>query len=99
MTSHTGSKKYIWVGLTLLLLTAVTVAVSRLHVGFALAVFVALLIAVFKGSLVASFFMHLIAEKKVIVILLLSTGFLFIVMMALILAGRFDVYVGLTHVP
>ena len=92
------SKKYVGVGLTLLLLTAITVAVRSLNVGLALAIFIALLIATLKGSLVASFFMHLLSEKKVIYILLLSTVFLFIVLLGLILLGRFDVYKGLQRV-
>ena len=98
MTSHTESKKYIVVGLTLLLLTVMTVTVSRLNLGLALAIFIALLIATLKGSLVASFFMHLISERKVIYVLLLSTGFLFLILMGLILAARFDVYEGLKRV-
>ena len=93
------SKKYAWVGLTLLLMTAVTVAARQLNLGIALAILVALMIAAFKGSLVASFFMHLASEKKAIYILLLSTLFLFVVMMGLMLAGRFNVYEGLSHVP
>ena len=93
------SKKYVVVGLTLFLLTAMTVTISRLHVGIALAILIALLIATFKGSLVASFFMHLGSEKKMIYVLLLSTVFLFIVMMGLILFGRWNVYEGLRHVP
>ena len=93
------SKKYLWVGLTLLLMTAVTVTVSRLNVGVALAICIALMIAAFKGSLVASFFMHLASEKKAINILLLSTLFLFIVLIGFILVGRSNVYEGLTHVP
>ncbi|MBI4436169.1 MAG: cytochrome C oxidase subunit IV family protein [Candidatus Omnitrophica bacterium] len=93
------SKKYVGVGLALLLLTAMTVTVRRLHLGIALAIFIALLIATFKGSLVASFFMHLLSERKIIHILLLSTLFLFIVMMGLVLVGRLNVYEGLRHVP
>lgn len=92
------SKKYLGVGLALLFLTVVTVAVNRLHVGLALAIFIALLIATLKGSLVASFFMHLASEKKVIYLLLLSTLILFIVMITLMLAGRWSVYEGMKHV-
>ena len=92
------SKKYIGVGLTLLLMTAVTVAARQLNLGIALAILVALMIATFKGSLVASFFMHLASEKKAIYILLLSTLFLFIVLIGLLLIGRFSVYEGLRHV-
>ena len=93
------SKKYARVGLTLLFLTVLTVTVSRLNLGIALAIFIALLIATLKGSLVASFFMHLISEKKVIYALLLSTAFLFIILMGLILFGRSNVYEGLQRVP
>jgi len=93
------SKKYIGVGLTLFLLTAVTVAARQLNAGIALAICIALMIAIFKGSLVASFFMHLASEKKAIYILLLSTIFLFIIMIGFILIGRVNVYEGLSHVP
>lgn len=93
------AKKYIWVGLLLFLLTVVTVAARTLNVGLVLAIFIALLIATFKGSLVASFFMHLVSEKKAIYILLLSTTLLFVLMMGLILFGQFDVYKGLKRVP
>ena len=99
MTSHTESKKYVWVGFTLLLLTAVTVAVRNLNLGIAFAISIALLIATLKGSLVASFFMHLLSEKRVIYALLLSTVLLFIILMGLILAARFNVYEGLKRVP
>ena len=98
MTSHTESKKYVWVGLSLLFLTVVTVTVNRLNVGLALAISIALLIATLKGSLVASFFMHLLSEKRVIYVLLLSTVLLFIILMGLILAARFSVYEGLQRV-
>ena len=47
----------------LAVLTIVTVAVSFLKVGIGLAVFIAMVIATVKGSLVASFFMHLAHEK------------------------------------
>ena len=93
------SKKYVWVGLVLLLMTAMTVAARQLNIGIAAAILIALMIAAFKGSLVASFFMHLASEKKAIYILLLSTLFLFIVLIALMLVGRSNVYEGLTHVP
>jgi len=92
------SKKYRWVGCSLILLTIVTVAVSHLNIGMTLAILIALLIATLKGSLVASFFMHLVSEKKIIYILLISTLLLFLIMIGLILMGQFDVYEGLKHV-
>ena len=57
-------RTYMKVGVSLLVLTVVTVAVSYLPFGVPLAVTIALIIAVFKGSLVASFFMHLIGETE-----------------------------------
>ena len=57
----------------LAVLTIVTVAVSLLKVGIGLAVFIAMVIATVKGSLVASFFMHLAREKKLIYLFLLIT--------------------------
>lgn len=52
------------VAAALAVLTFATVAVSYLEVAVPLAVTIALLIAATKGSLVLSFFMHLIEEKK-----------------------------------
>lgn len=52
------------VAAALAVLTFATVAVSYLEVAVPLAVTIALLIAATKGSLVVSFFMHLIEEKK-----------------------------------
>ena len=54
-------------------LTIITVAVSSLKVGIGLAVFIDMVIATVKGSLVASFFMHLAHEKKLIYLFLLIT--------------------------
>lgn len=59
-------KTYWGVFFALLILTAVTVAVSYLHLGIGLAILVAMIVASTKAGLVAGFFMHLIGEKKVI---------------------------------
>ena len=64
---------YIAVFIALALLTVATVWVSYLHLALIPAIAVALAIATFKGSLVASFFMHLSTEKKVIFAILLLT--------------------------
>jgi cytochrome c oxidase subunit IV len=66
-------KRYITVFVILLVLTVVTVAVSYVHLGTSGNVVVALLIAVFKASLVASFFMHLSSEKWTIYRFLIMT--------------------------
>jgi cytochrome c oxidase subunit 4 len=57
---------YLLVFFSLMVLTIVTVAVSRQHLPVAAAVTVALIVATIKGSLVACYFMHLISEKKLI---------------------------------
>src|SRR4029453_10553178 len=72
---------YITVFVALMVLTIVTVAVSRFHLPVPIAVTVALLVATIKGSLVACYFMHLISEKKLIYAVLALTVVFFIVLM------------------
>ena len=74
---------YITVFVTLMVLTIVTVAISRLHLPVPIAVSIALLVAVIKGSLVAGYFMHLISEKKLILAVLALTVTFFAVLLAL----------------
>jgi cytochrome c oxidase subunit 4 len=66
-----------------MVLTIVTVAVSYLHLPVHTAVALALLVATIKGSLVACYFMHLIAEKKLIYAVLALTVAFFVVLLAL----------------
>jgi cytochrome c oxidase subunit IV len=75
------TKAYIGVFVALMVLTILTVAVSYFHMPVALAIVVALIIASFKGSLVAAFFMHLAHERKVIYWVLLLTVAFFIALM------------------
>lgn len=74
---------YITVFVSLMVLTIVTVAVSRFHLPVHIAVTIALLVATIKGSLVACYFMHLISEKKLIYAVLALTGAFFIVLLFL----------------
>lgn len=74
-------KIYTGVFITLLVMTLVTVAVSYMHLPITLAVGLALVIALFKGSLVAGFFMHLFQEKPVIFWILVSAISLFFVLL------------------
>ncbi|MEE8368075.1 MAG: cytochrome C oxidase subunit IV family protein [Thermoanaerobaculia bacterium] len=67
------TRTYVLVFVALAALTLITVAVSYLDLTIGVAVVVALLIASVKGSLVAGFFMHLIAERKLIYYVLLLT--------------------------
>jgi cytochrome c oxidase subunit IV len=76
-------RTYIMVFATLMVLTVVTVAISYLHLNVTAAITVALIVAIVKGSLVASYFMHLISEKKVIYAMLILTVLFFILLMAL----------------
>lgn len=70
------TRTYINVFIALAVLTVVTVAISYLHMPPVLAIGVALLVAIFKGSLVAGFFMHLFHERKLIYwVLVLTVAF------------------------
>jgi cytochrome c oxidase subunit 4 len=74
---------YITVFVALMVLTIITVAVSRFHLPVPIAVTVALLVATIKGSLVACYFMHLISEKKLIYAVLALTVVFFVALMTL----------------
>ena len=76
-------KVYITVFVALMALTIITVAVSRLHLPLPIAVTVALVVATVKGSLVASYFMHLISEKKLIYAVIALTAVFFLVLLSL----------------
>ena len=77
------TRVYILVFVALLALTMITVAVSTLHLSTTAAITVALIIATIKGSLVASYFMHLISEKKLIYVVLILTVIFFVGLMLL----------------
>lgn len=65
----------------LAILTVITVGASYLEVTSGESIFIALIIASVKGSLVASYFMHLISERTMIInILLLTVAFFFVLM-------------------
>jgi len=89
MSDHTAAdidrhvRIYITVFVALMVLTIITVAISRLHLSVPMAVTVALLVATIKGSLVACYFMHLISEKKLIYAVLVVTVAFFVALMAL----------------
>ena len=74
---------YITVFVALMVLTIVTVTVSRFHLPVPIAVTVALVVATIKGSLVACYFMHLISEKKLIYAVLGLTAAFFVALLAL----------------
>ncbi|HIC56659.1 MAG TPA: hypothetical protein EYO94_04610 [Acidobacteria bacterium] len=88
------------VAASLAVLTTLTVGVSYLDVAVPLAVTIALVIAATKGSLVVSFFMHLLEEKKpvplsrggigLIIGSLLVTALFFLVIIFIPLMGHSD---------
>ena len=85
-------KVYITVFVALMVLTIITVAISRFHLPVAYAVTMALLVATIKGSLVACYFMHLISEKKLIIAVLALTAVFFVVLLTLPVVTVHDGY-------
>jgi cytochrome c oxidase subunit 4 len=74
---------YITVFVALMVLTVITVTVSRFHFSVPIAVTVALFVATVKGALVAGYFMHLVSEKKLIYAVLTLTAVFFAALLAL----------------
>jgi cytochrome c oxidase subunit 4 len=83
-------KTYIKVFVALAVGTLVTVLASNIHLGIILGIIVALAIATVKGSLVAGFFMHLSAERRIIYWVLVLTAVFVVVMVGLIMFTRQD---------
>ena len=83
-------RTYILIFVTLMALTIVTVAISRLHLPAPAAIGLALLVASVKGGLVAGYFMHLLSERKLIYWVLWFTVTCFIAVLLLPLWSHFD---------
>lgn len=83
-------RTYINVFVALMVLTVTTVTASYFHFVIPLAITLALIIAIVKGSLVASFFMHLVGEKKLVFWVLLLTVVFFVALMALPVLNYLD---------
>ena len=82
----------------LILLTFVTVWASYLDLSVAAAIIIALIIAGVKGSLVASFFMHLAYERRLFFTVLILTLIFFGAMLGLIIGSHHN-SVGVQNVP
>ena len=83
--------RYVMVGVTLLVFTGITVALSYVDFGARKAnVAVAMLVATLKAGLVAAIFMHLAAEKRLIYRILFFTGFFVMGLFWLILLAWYD---------
>lgn len=83
-------RTYMMVFGALMVLTVLTVAVSYLGLALPVAVLVALVIATIKGGMVASFFMHLIHERRLIFWVLLLTVAFFVFLMFIPLLTSLD---------
>lgn len=83
-------RTYLMVFAALMVLTVVTVAASYLRLALPVAVLVALVIATIKGGMVASFFMHLIHERRLIFWVLLLTVAFFVFLMFIPLLTSLD---------
>jgi len=81
---------YLTVFGALAVLTVATVLASYLDISTSEAIFLALVIASVKGSLVAGYFMHLISEKATITWILMMTALFFFVLMFLPLMSITD---------
>lgn len=92
-------KLYWRIGAGLLALTVVTVGVSYIEFAAPMAIFVALVIASAKGSLVAGYFMHLIGERRSVLVTLALTAFFFVVLILIPILGHNDTYGEHTVVP
>ena len=83
-------KIYMNVFIALAVLTLVTVAVSFLKVSFIEAFFIAITVATIKGSLVLSYFMHLLDEKPAVIWILATTMIAFLILMFIPLISMTD---------
>jgi cytochrome c oxidase subunit IV len=83
MHSAPSVNKYLVIGAALLVFTAITVAANQLHLAIPIAITVALIIAITKGSMVAAVFMHLSDERKWIYGALLLTVVFFVVLLSI----------------
>jgi cytochrome c oxidase subunit 4 len=87
-------RTYMMVFGALMVLTIVTVGVSYLRMPVMAAVTVALIIATFKASLVAMYFMHLKGEVKIIYWSLYLTAVFFVLLFALPMWTEGDHIIG-----
>jgi len=90
--NHSGSKMYYMIGGGLLALTALTVAASYLDLSLPLTITLALIIATFKSSLVACYFMHLLHEKQLVYIVLILTVICFFACLLIPVISVADTY-------
>ena len=87
-------KTYLMVFAALLVLTAITVLISRYHLPSGVAIPLALTVAIIKGGLVVGFFMHLISERQLIYVLLVFVIIFFLGLLMLPIYNDYDRITG-----
>ena len=92
-------RTYMMIGAALLVFTAITVLANQLHLAVPLAITVALIIAITKGSMVAAVFMHLNHERRWIYGALILTVVFFVVLMCIPIFTTMDTIGTPIHVP
>ena len=92
-------RTYLMIGAALFVFTGITVAVNQIHLAVPMAITLALIIAITKGSMVASIFMHLSNEKKWVYGALLLTLAFFIVLMIVPFSTIHDTIGKPTYAP
>ena len=93
-------RSYMTVFVMLMVFTVITVTASRFHFAVPVAITVALIIAVMKGSMVAGVFMHLSHEKQWIYGAMLLTVVFFVALLLLPLFTSLDnVSIGVPWSP
>jgi caa(3)-type oxidase subunit IV len=93
MSGHDIAKQvklYQIIGAVLIVGTIITVLASNVKFGIILGIVVAIIIAAIKGTLVAGYFMHLFAEKRMIYGVLALTAVFIVVMVGLLLFAYGD---------
>lgn len=91
-------RQAIGVFVALMVLTLVTVGASYIQLGRTGNIILAMIIATFKASLVAAIFMHLVAEKQMVIRVLIFTAIFFAALFALTLFSLSDI-VNPSNVP
>ena len=99
MSGHSGDiqkeiRGYWIIFFALIFFTVVTVTISKFHFAPPIAISLALAVALFKGSLVAGFFMHLLSERQLIYSVLTFTFLFFFGLLLLPLLNDHDRLTG-----
>ena len=92
------TKNYLVIFGGLILLGGVAIGVHFLQLPIKLSIVIILAIALTQAAISAAYYMHLIAEKKLIYFVLIMAAAFFLSMILLIAFGHFDTPQGTSHV-